>query len=149
MSIENNLPECPWPEDVWPMTKAEYVNAVPDPNVRTAISGFLMREGWELCIKQLESLLQEFEEKEQALPEVLADVNAHTFETGELEYKKEDLPDGSTKHHLSRNGSHVIWIMVKDKFEVGMIQDEFGEWHPIDKSNFELIKKIIHIIEFC
>jgi hypothetical protein len=40
-------PMCPWPRDLWPMTEAEYVAAVPDPETRTAISGFLMRRGWE------------------------------------------------------------------------------------------------------
>ncbi|MEI6153627.1 MAG: hypothetical protein WCQ90_06030 [Deltaproteobacteria bacterium] len=48
------LPECPWPEEVWPMTDDEYVQAIPDPKLRTAISGFLMRKGWEICVKQLE-----------------------------------------------------------------------------------------------
>lgn len=43
-----NVP-CPWPESVWTMTDDEYVEAVPDEDLRTAISGYLMRKGWELC----------------------------------------------------------------------------------------------------
>ena len=35
------------------MTEAEYVSAVPDPNLRTAISGFLMRLGWKIAMKQV------------------------------------------------------------------------------------------------
>ena len=39
---------CPWPDDIWTMTDEKYVEAVPDPTLRTVISGFLMRCGWEL-----------------------------------------------------------------------------------------------------
>jgi len=42
-------PQVPWPADVWPMTQEEYVRAIPDPKLRTAISGFLMRMGWEIA----------------------------------------------------------------------------------------------------
>lgn len=45
--------DCPWPEDIWPMTDEEHVKAVPDPHLRTAVSGFLMRKGWELCLKRM------------------------------------------------------------------------------------------------
>ncbi len=46
-------PECPWPETVFSMTEEEYVNAVPDPATRTAISGFLMRRGWEVASQDI------------------------------------------------------------------------------------------------
>ena len=67
------VPECPWPVDVWPMTDAEYSEAVPDEGQRTAISGFLMRRGWELCVKALEraaadSTLDELAEKQGVGP---------------------------------------------------------------------------------
>ncbi len=39
-------PQCPYPKKVWPMTEEQYVKAIPDPHLRTAISGYLMREGW-------------------------------------------------------------------------------------------------------
>ena len=45
--------ECPWPEDIWTMTDAEYVIAIPDPHLRTAVSGFLMRKGWEHCVVEI------------------------------------------------------------------------------------------------
>lgn len=38
---------CPWPESVWTMTEDEYVKAIPDERLRTAISGFMARFGWE------------------------------------------------------------------------------------------------------
>lgn len=47
-------PECPWPADVWTMTVEQYVKAVPDETLRTAISGLLMRMGWQCCLKQME-----------------------------------------------------------------------------------------------
>ena len=46
-------PVCPWPKEIWPMTDEEYVKAVPDPRTRTAISGFLMRLGWEAYERHL------------------------------------------------------------------------------------------------
>ena len=46
-------PECPWPKDIWPMTDKEYAAAIPDKQLRTAISGFLMRCGWELALAAL------------------------------------------------------------------------------------------------
>jgi hypothetical protein len=52
-------PQCPWPESVWPMTDKEYVKAIPDPKLRTAISGFLMRKGWEVFEHQLIKIIKE------------------------------------------------------------------------------------------
>jgi hypothetical protein len=49
--------QCPWPKDIWTMTDKQYVNAVPDEKLRTAISGFLMRKGWEACMMQIMELL--------------------------------------------------------------------------------------------
>ncbi len=43
-------PGLPWPQSAWPMTDDEYCKAVPDKALRTAISGYLMREGWKLAI---------------------------------------------------------------------------------------------------
>jgi hypothetical protein len=50
---------CPWPKKIWPMTEAQYVKAVPDPKLRTAISGFLMRRGWEVAIRQMKEAQKE------------------------------------------------------------------------------------------
>ena len=56
-------PECPWPEDIWTMTDDKYVKAVPDPDLRTAISGYLMRKGWEVFQHQLlKAMVEELEE---------------------------------------------------------------------------------------
>lgn len=40
-------PECPYPGSVFPMTTEEYMRAIPDHKLRTAISGYLARFGWE------------------------------------------------------------------------------------------------------
>ena len=49
-SPEKDMPEwwpyCPYFESVFPMTGEQYVKAIPDPHKRTAISGYMMREGW-------------------------------------------------------------------------------------------------------
>jgi len=52
-------PECPWPKEVWPMTQEEYKKAIPDPHLRTAISGFLMRLGWELAEEDIFKKMKE------------------------------------------------------------------------------------------
>jgi hypothetical protein len=57
-AAKNWLPQCPWPESVWPMTEEEYVRAVPDPNLRTAISGFLMRRGWQIATDDMEQRMK-------------------------------------------------------------------------------------------
>ena len=54
--------ECPWPQSVWPFTIKEYIKAVPDEHLRTAISGFLMREGWLIARKELKDALERAEE---------------------------------------------------------------------------------------
>jgi hypothetical protein len=35
------------------MTEQEYVEAVPDEKLRTAISGMLMRRGWNVAMRQI------------------------------------------------------------------------------------------------
>lgn len=59
MSLEQMFGACPWPETVWPMTMEEYVKAVPDAALRTAISGYLMRDGWNVAKKVVELKLKE------------------------------------------------------------------------------------------
>jgi hypothetical protein len=49
--------QCPWPEDIWTMTDEQYVKAVPNEDLRTAISGFLMRKGWEIALMQVSDFL--------------------------------------------------------------------------------------------
>ena len=46
-------PQCPYSSKVFPMTEEQYLKAVPDPHLRTAISGYLMREGWCVFENQL------------------------------------------------------------------------------------------------
>lgn len=53
MSKPSWWPKCPYPEDIFTMTDDEYVKAVPDPLLRTRISGFLMRKGWEVAETQI------------------------------------------------------------------------------------------------
>ena len=56
---EDTLRDSPWPEELWSMTEADYVMEVPDEKLRSAISGFLMRQGWQLCKKHLGKMLEE------------------------------------------------------------------------------------------
>lgn len=53
------FPMCPWPESIWPMTDEDYVKAIPDPKMRTAISGYLMRKGWEIACEDIAKKLED------------------------------------------------------------------------------------------
>lgn len=50
------LQDCPWPAEVWTMTTDDYVKLVPDERTRTAVSGFLMRKGWECASATLQRI---------------------------------------------------------------------------------------------
>jgi hypothetical protein len=50
--------ECPWPEDIFRMTIDQYVASVPDPKLRTAISGCLMRETWQRIERHLGAAIE-------------------------------------------------------------------------------------------
>ena len=49
----------PWPDDVWPMTMEEFLVAVPDEQLRMAISGCRKRAGWQFAVKSLRQALEE------------------------------------------------------------------------------------------
>ena len=42
-------PENPYPPDIFVMPRRKYEEIVPDPDVRTALSGMLGREFWEIA----------------------------------------------------------------------------------------------------
>src|SRR3990167_5563364 len=42
-------PENPYPEDIFPMTTKDYVEAIPDPKLRTAVSGCIGRWAWDVA----------------------------------------------------------------------------------------------------
>jgi len=42
-------PECPYPEDIFPMERSEYPKIVPNETERTALSGMLGRMFWEIA----------------------------------------------------------------------------------------------------
>ncbi len=46
-------PKNPYPEDIFPMKRNEYSEIVPDPNKRTALSGMLGREFWEIASESI------------------------------------------------------------------------------------------------
>jgi hypothetical protein len=46
-------PENPYPESVFPMTIGEYVKAIPDTRLRTAISGAMGRQFWDIASKAI------------------------------------------------------------------------------------------------
>ena len=51
--MKNNKPDWwpqnPYPESVFPMMREDYAEVVPDEKTRTALSGMLGREFWEIA----------------------------------------------------------------------------------------------------
>lgn len=62
-------PKNPYPEDIFPATVEEYIKLIPDPQNRTAISGLLMRLGWDVASDMIWRAWQE--EQEDAAPPAL------------------------------------------------------------------------------
>ena len=56
-------PENPYPESIFKMTMEEYVEAVPDPDLRSAIGGCLGRGAWGVAEEMIWERLQEREEE--------------------------------------------------------------------------------------
>jgi len=52
-------PKCPYPESIFPMPRERYVEIVPDPKLRTALSGMLGREFWDIASETIwEAMLE-------------------------------------------------------------------------------------------
>ena len=58
-------PQNPYPESIFPMARKRYVEIVPDPELRTALSGMLGREFWDIASKSIWDALNANEEKEK------------------------------------------------------------------------------------
>ena len=46
-------PECPYPEDIFPMKRERYKEIVPDQDMRTALSGMLGRLFWKIASESI------------------------------------------------------------------------------------------------
>lgn len=53
-------PKNPYPEGIFPMHRSEYADVVPDPHLRTALSGMLGREFWEIASDTIWDRLQQY-----------------------------------------------------------------------------------------
>ena len=62
-------PENPYPEDVFPMHVDRYLEIVPDPRARTALSGCLGRSFWNIASRSIWDAMKE--------ADVLQACNAH------------------------------------------------------------------------
>lgn len=51
-------PKNPYPKSIFPMTSKEYVAAIPDEDLRTAISGLLSRRAWGMASGQIQGALE-------------------------------------------------------------------------------------------
>ncbi len=59
MQKPNWWPKNPYPEDIFPMERDNYAEVVPDPKTRTALSGMLGREFWEIASRSIWDAIQE------------------------------------------------------------------------------------------
>ena len=59
-------PENPYPVEIFTMLLEDYSKIIPDPNTRTAVSGMLGREFWEIASKSIwDAMCQAKEEQEE------------------------------------------------------------------------------------
>lgn len=58
MSKPEFWPKNPYPESIFPMERERYPEIVPDPELRTGLSGMLGREFWEIASKTILDALQ-------------------------------------------------------------------------------------------
>ena len=58
-------PECPYPEDIFTMKREEYPKIVPDPALRTSLSGCLGREFWNIASRGIFKAYQDHLENEK------------------------------------------------------------------------------------
>ena len=56
-------PQNPYPKEIFPMERNRYPEIVPDPDTRTALSGMLGREFWEIASNKIwEAIENEIEQ---------------------------------------------------------------------------------------
>lgn len=55
-------PKNPYPESIFPMPREEYPKIVPDSHLRTALSGMLGREFWDIASKAIWDAMVEAQE---------------------------------------------------------------------------------------
>lgn len=68
-------PKNPYPESIFPMARDEYPKVVLNPRVRTALSGMLGREFWDIaseCIwdallNKITEIIEPFDEREKSV----------------------------------------------------------------------------------
>lgn len=56
-------PQNPFPEDIFPMTIKDYVRLVPNPQLRTALTGCLGRLFWDIAATCIWEAMQKAEEE--------------------------------------------------------------------------------------
>lgn len=56
----NWWPQNPYPEDIFPMTREDFVEMFPDPKERTAVAGCLGRLFWEIASDSIWDRVQDY-----------------------------------------------------------------------------------------
>ena len=69
-------PDCPYPKSIFPMERDQYAEIVPDPKIRTALSGCLGREFWEIASGAIWDAMQDAIEFDDWEPEKQEEKNA-------------------------------------------------------------------------
>ena len=66
MAKPNWWPQNPYPKSIFPMPREKYIKIVPDPKTRTALSGMLGREFWNIASESIWNAIKEDYEQLQA-----------------------------------------------------------------------------------
>lgn len=101
-------PENPYPKSVFPMEDAEYLKIVPDPKIRTALSGCLGRRFWETASETIHDNFKEYVEPE--IDQLRAELAAYRWIP-----VTERLPKLNEKYHISKD-VWVVWKNLKASF---------------------------------
>lgn len=59
-------PSNPYPADIFVMPRSRYAEIVPDPDLRTGLSGMLGREFWDIASDAIWAAMQQAAEDEEA-----------------------------------------------------------------------------------
>ena len=81
-------PNNPYPESVFPMRRSEYQNIVPDPKIRTALSGMLGREFWDIASDAIWAAMEENPDPQDEIDNLLT---AHDVLKSYADWSKSEI----------------------------------------------------------
>lgn len=118
-------PDNPYPVSVFPMPREEYSKIVPDPHIRTALSGMLGREFWDIASRSIFAAYQnETEDLQFVITELQTELE-RTKNYGEFdsspcplcEFKEGKIVKLCSMH------SQIQWLQAENKKLRGEVEE--------------------------